>query len=180
MRSWLRRRRERLERVGRRRTRSFSTLARPPIPKRAAANMRLVPTRWRESGAGSRWRLRARRARPSPECIDSITGGRQAGGAIPDSILWRSNRSRANHLGGSRPAGFGRVHSDTPSGSRCMASSRDWILRDRSRGPRSLRTAEGRSLVGVMHDARSSLRGRPGRREPRPADAFLSKSRGTP
>jgi hypothetical protein len=66
---------------------------------------------------------------------------------------------RANHLGGSRPAGFGRVHSDKPSGSRCVASSRDWILPDRSRRPRSLRTAEGRSLVGVMHDARSSLRG---------------------
>ena len=27
---------------------------------------------------------------------------------------------------------LGRGHSDTPSGSRCMASWRDWILRDRS------------------------------------------------
>ena len=49
----------------RRRTRSFSTSARPPILKRAGANMRPVPTRWRESGTGSRWRLRARRARRS-------------------------------------------------------------------------------------------------------------------
>jgi hypothetical protein len=40
-----------------------------------------------------------------------------------------------------------------------VASSRDWILPDRSRRPRRLRTAEGRSLVGVMDDACSSLRG---------------------
>jgi hypothetical protein len=98
-----------------------------------------------------------------PECLDSNGDGPQAGGAIPNSVLWRSDRSRANHLVGSRPAGFGRVHSDPPSGSRCMASSRDWILPDRSQRPRSLRTAEGRSLVGVIHDARSSLRGHQGR-----------------
>ena len=34
-----------------------------------------------------------------PECLDSNSDGRRAGGAIPDSILWRSDRSRANHLG---------------------------------------------------------------------------------
>jgi hypothetical protein len=39
-------------------------------------------------------------------------------------------RPIAHHLGGSRPAGFKRAHSDTPSGSRCMASLRDWILPD--------------------------------------------------
>jgi hypothetical protein len=50
-------------------------------------------------------------------------------------------------------------HSDTPSGSRCMASWRDRILRDRSRRPRSLRRAEGRSLVGVTHVHRCAVTG---------------------
>jgi len=61
MRSWLRRRRERLERAEA--EADFSTSARPPVPRRAGANTRQVPPRWRESGTGSRWRLRGRRSR---------------------------------------------------------------------------------------------------------------------
>jgi hypothetical protein len=130
------------------------TSARPPIPKRAGANMRPVPTRWRgEPGRAGGCAQDGPDGRP--ECLDSNSDGRQAGGAISDSILW----SRANDLGGSRSAGFGRGHSDTPSGSRCMASWRDWILRDRSRRPRSLRRAEGRSLVGVTHVHRCAVTG---------------------
>jgi hypothetical protein len=73
------------------------TSARPPIPKRAGANMRPVPTRWRgEPGRAGGCAQDGPDGRP--ECLDSNSDGRQASGAISDSILW----SRANDLGGSR------------------------------------------------------------------------------
>ena len=118
MRSWLRRRRERLERV------------------EAEANALILDfgataysqARRREHEASSdamarEWnRVALAVARKTGQTVslnasNSNSDGRQAGGAISDSILWRPDRSRANDLGGSRSAGFGRGHSDTPSGS---------------------------------------------------------------
>jgi hypothetical protein len=158
MRSWLRRRRERLERV------------------EAEANALILDfgataysqARRREHEASSNamareWnRVALAVARKTGQTVGLNASTRIAMDAKPVAqfrILWRPDRSRANDLGGSRSAGFGRGHSDTPSGSRCMASWRDWILRDRSRRPRSLRRAEGRSLVGVTHVHRCAVTG---------------------
>ena len=150
MRSWLRRRRERRERL--------EAEANPFILDLGATAYSQARGREYEASSDPRARQWSRVALAVARKTGQAVGlnastsngdGRQLGGAIPDLILWRSDQSRTNHLGGSRPAGFRRVHSNTPSGSRWMASSRDRILPDRSRRPRSLRTAEGRLLVGA-------------------------------
>ena len=81
----------------------------------------------------------------------------KTGRCIASGLSRRYSSQFVTHISMIFCAGFGRGHSDTPNGSRCMASRRDWILRDRSRRPRSLRTAEGRSLVGVTHVHRCAV-----------------------
>jgi hypothetical protein len=159
MRSWLRRRRERLERV--------EAEANALILDLGATAYSQARRREHEASSDAmarEWnRVALAVARKTGQTLGLNASTRIAIDAEPVAQfriqLFGVPTYRANHLGGSRPAGFGRGDSDTPSGSRCMASSRDWILRDRSRGPRSLRRAEGRSLVGVTHVHRCAVTG---------------------